>query len=150
LVVVGFLALLPLGCAPGTRPFQVVQLCVHDRDGATQLIGDLRELAKSMHMEFFDSGAITEKDLASIGYRGREREDGSEMISIGLLRRDGLGIGGGNLGLPGYQVALGFSKGADEAESRRFAGEVINRLERQWHVEVLPPGSPATPMNDCR
>jgi hypothetical protein len=84
--------------------------------------------------------ADTARDLPKTGYAGRERSDGSPVINVGVLRKDGLFVGGGNLGLPGYQVQLGFTKGADDAESRSFAKEVISRLEKRWGVEVLPAG----------
>jgi hypothetical protein len=114
------------------------------------LVIDLKGIAGSNHMEFSDSSAATAKDLAEIGYRGRERSDGSPVINIGVLRKDGLFVGGGNLGLPGYQVQLGFTGGPDDAESNRFAEEVVARLRQRWRVRVLPPGSPARPMPDCR
>lgn len=138
-----------LGCAQGSRPFLIVQLCVHDRAGVSQLVGDLKELATSEHMEFFDNSANTARDLKNTGYRGRERSDGSPVVNVGVLRKDGLGVGGGNLGLPGYQVALGFSKGSNDAESRRFANEVVRRLQRRWRVEIVPSGSTAKPLAGC-
>jgi hypothetical protein len=138
------------GCTPAKKAFLVVQLCVYDKAGATQLVGDLQDLAHSMNMEFFDSSAVTARDLPKTGYHGRERADGSPVINVGVLRKDGLFVGGGNLGLPGYQVQLGFTKGSDDAESRRFAEEVISRLEKQWRVDVLPAGAMATPRADCR
>jgi hypothetical protein len=150
--VVFFLGLLilPSGCAPAKKAFLLVQLCVNDKPGATELVGDLKDLAHSKNMEFFDSSAETARDLPKTGYVSRERSDGSPVINVGVLRKDGLFVGGGNLGLPGYQVQLGFTKGSDEAESQSFAKEVISRLEERWRVEVLPDGAAATPKPDCR
>ena len=144
------LLILPLGCTPSKKAFLLVQLCVNDKSGATELVGELKDIAHSKNMEFFDSSADTARDLPKIGYAGQERSDGSPVINVGVLRKDGLFVGGGNLGLPGYQVQLGFTKGSDDADSRRFANEVISRLEKQWKVEVLPAGTAATPKTDCR
>jgi hypothetical protein len=145
------LLLLPLAaCAPAKQPFLSVQFCLQNKAGTAQLISELRELAHSRNMEFFDSSASTAKDLADSGYRGRERTDGSPAINIGLMGHDGLFVGGGNLGLPGYQVQLGFTTGSDDAESRRFADDVVAQLKRTWQIKVLPEGAAATPMVDCR
>jgi hypothetical protein len=148
-VVTTTLLLALTSCTEGKKPFRVVQFCVHDSAGAVQLINELKQLAATEHLEFFDSSKATEKDLKDIGYRGRERSDGSPMINVGSLRNDGLGVGGGNLGLPGYQVALGFSKGSDNAEAQRFADRVVDQLNRQWRVQVLPAGASANPKADC-
>jgi hypothetical protein len=48
-------------------------------------------------MDFADSTVATAKNLAAVGYRGRERADGSPVITVGLLGNDGLFVGGGNL-----------------------------------------------------
>ncbi|HEY6516777.1 MAG TPA: hypothetical protein VIY50_11575 [Steroidobacteraceae bacterium] len=139
------------GCAPAKAPFVTVQFCVRNRAGMAQLIANLKEIANANHMDFADSSAYTEKDLAAVGYRGRERRDGSPVLSVGLLGKDGLFVGGGNLGLPGYQVQLGFTKGSDDAEAHRFAAQVISQLRQQWQqLNILPRGAAAKPMADCR
>jgi hypothetical protein len=89
--------------------------------------------------------------LDAIGSSGHERADSSLVINIGVLRKDGLGFGVGNLGLPGYQIALGFSEGSgNAAEAREFADRVVKRLEQRWHIDVVPAGQGATPMSDCK
>ncbi len=138
------------GCAPTKLPFLTVQFCVQGRAGVAQLIADLKEIANENHMDFADSSAATARNLAQTGYRGHERADGSPVINVGLLAKDGLFVGGGNLGLPGYQVQLGFTTGPDDAESHRFADQVVAQLKRRWQLHVLPPGAAAKPMADCR
>ena len=127
-----------------------IQFCVHDRAGAAELVSDLKDIASLKHIKFSDSSTSTANDLEASGYRGRERIDGSPVINVGVLRNDGLFVGGGNLGLPGYQVQLGFTEGSDRTQSNRFAEEVVARLRRRWPVRALSPGSAATPMADCR
>jgi hypothetical protein len=144
------LAFVLCGCAQGTRPFLIVQVCVQNKDGIAQLIGELMSVAESRKMKFVDNSAVTRRDLANVGYASRERADGSPVINIDVERDDGMGVGALNVGLPGYQVALGFSEGSDKLEARRFADEVIKRLEQHWRVETVPPGSGAMPKPDCR
>ncbi|HEX5420686.1 MAG TPA: hypothetical protein VFY39_11865 [Gammaproteobacteria bacterium] len=97
-----------------------------------------------------DASKHTESDLKGMDYAGKERTDGSPVVDIDLGRRDGMGVGAGNLGLPGYQVALGFSKGRDEAEARVFASNVIAVLEKHWAVHRVPNGQGAMPMEGCQ
>jgi len=149
-IIVAALSLSLAGCGRTKNAFTTVQFCVHDRAGAAELVADLKDIASAKHMEFFDSSTATANDLAKSGYRGRERADGSPVINVGVLRNDGLFVGGGNLGLPGYQVQLGFTEGSDRAQSNRFAEEVVARLRQRWPVRVLPPGAAAAPMADCR
>lgn len=143
------LLLLSSACTPAKQAFLTVQLCVQNKAGVDQLIDDLKNVAIADDMDFEDSSAATEKNLAAVGYRGRERADGSPVITVGLLGKDGLFVGGGNLGLPGYQVQLGFTAGADDAKAHRFATQVVGQLKRRWNVHVLPRGVPARPMMDC-
>jgi hypothetical protein len=140
--------LLTLGaCGNGQGAFRVVQFCVHDRPGAEHLVTELKQLAATEHMEFSDRSEAAEKEATAIG---RGRSDGSSRIAVSLIRMDGLGVGGGNLGLPGYQVTLGFSRGSDFGEATRFADRVVEQLNRQWRVDVLAPGANVPPMSGCR
>lgn len=144
------LLLLCSACTPAKQSFLTVQFCVQNRNGVAQLIEDLKNIAKANDMDFADSSVATAKNLTAVGYNGRERADGSPVINIGLLGKDGLFVGGGNLGLPGYQVQLGFTTGSDDAKSHRFADQVVDQLGRRWRLHVLPPGAAARPMEDCR
>lgn len=148
--IMSALLLLSSACTPAKQSFLTVQFCVHNRAGVSQLIDDLKDVANANDMDFADSSAATEKNLAAVGYRGRERADGSPVINVGLLGKDGLFVGGGNLGLPGYQVQLGFTTGADDAKAHRFATQVVDQLKRRWSLYVLPRGVPARPMADCQ
>jgi len=147
LAVLGVLA---CGCTEWKRPFLLEQMCVHDKAGVAQLIEELKAEAASRRMEFVDNSANTKRDLESVSYPGRERADGSPVINVGIKSDDGMGATAINVGLPGYQVALGFSEGSDKLEARRFADEVIKRLEQHWRVEAVPPGSGAMPKPDCK
>src|SRR5262245_60318024 len=127
-VSVAVLACLFLFGCTGKRPFLIVQLCLSNGAGVTEFIREMKSIAVLEKMEFLDNSANTKRNLEVLSYSGSERADGSPVINIGVLRSDGLGVGGGNLSLPGYQVALGFSVGSDDAEAREFANRVIKRL----------------------
>lgn len=147
MVIVAFLLL--FGCTQGKRPFLIVQLCLSNGAGVTEFIREMKSIAVLEKMEFLNNSANTKRNLEVLGYSGSERTNGSPVINIGVLRSDGLGVGGGNLGLPGYQVALGFSVGSDDAEAREFANRVIKRLGQHWHIEMVPSGQGDKPMSDC-
>ena len=145
------LSLMLSGCTDGKEgPFLTAQLCVQDKAGIVQLIDELKAVAISRGMRFVDNSADTERDLGTVGYAGRERADGSPTINVAVERGDGMGVGAVNVGLPGYQVALGFTEGSDGLETQRFADEVIAKLEKQWQLERLPTGSAALPKPGCR
>ena len=56
---------------------------------------------------------------------------------------------GGNLGLPTYQVVLGFSSDPNLAEAQRFADLMVKNLGARWPVEIVPAGKGAFPMKTC-
>jgi len=139
------------GCTDGREgPFLTAQLCVQDKAGMAQLIDELRAVAVARGMRFADNSADTERDLGTVGYAGRERADGSPVLNVAVEREDGMGVGAVNVGLPGYQVALGFTEGSDRLETQRFADAIIRELEKYWQIERLPPGSGVLPKPGCR
>jgi hypothetical protein len=137
------------GCMRGERPFLMIQMCVENQGGMDLLKGEMQSLAVSEGLVFQDASSYTENELKIIGYKGKERADGSPVLNVAAWRKDGMGFGGGNLSLPGYQVALGFSKGGDEAEAKAFALRVISILERHWVIYRIPDGQGAVPMDSC-
>lgn len=69
------------------------------------------------------------------------------VINIGMNRGAHNVMMGGNLGLPAYQVALGFS--GEPPEDRRFADIVVKQLGARWQIETVPAGKGAFPMKSC-
>jgi hypothetical protein len=146
----GLILLMLLGCAPGKRPFLMVQMCLSDQGGVTTFVEEMRSIATSQRMEFLDNSADTARGLDAVGYTGRERNDGSPVINLGIQQKDGKGAFAGNQGLPGYQVAIGFSEGSKPDEAREFAALVVKRLEQRWPVQVVPDGKGAMPLEGCQ
>lgn len=138
------------GCGRAQEPFKMVQLCVNNMEGLEQLRAELQSIAASEHLQFQDASQHTEAELKAMKYPGNERTLGSPVVNIQMGRQDGLGVGVGNLGLPGYQLALGFTAGSNEAEARSFASKVIADLEKRWSVHMVPDGKGALPMEGCQ
>jgi len=136
------------GCQEGKRPFKIVQVCLGDQQNLTQLTNILKSVAQSEGMTFIDGNASTERDLKAIGVK---IDPSAPVINLGVERKDGMGLTAGNLGLPNYQVALGFSEGSNSSDAHRFADMVLSKLEEHWHVVVVPnpAKSGALPMKNC-
>jgi hypothetical protein len=97
-------------------------------------------------MSFIDGNASAERDLKAMGVK---TDPSAPVINLGVERKDGMGLTAGNLGLPNYQVALGFSEGSDSAEAHRFADTVVRKVSEHWHVVVVPAGRGALPLVTC-
>jgi hypothetical protein len=67
-------------------------------------------------------------------------------VNIGAYDNDGVGFGGGNLGMPDYQVSIGFSEGDDPLRARALVRRVVAILGKRWHVETR---LGAAKMNEC-
>ena len=132
------------GCAPGKRPFLMVQVCLRDEQNLGLFTSMMKSIAQSESMNFIDNSAATQNELASL-----KANPNSRVINIGVERKDGMGMSAGNLGLPSYQVALGFSEGSSSSEAHRFSDVVVAALKQRWHVEAVKPGKGALPMKTC-
>jgi hypothetical protein len=138
------------GCVRGKRPFLIVQLCMVDQSDVAKFKLELRAIADLERMQFVDNSANTARDLGNMNYSGEERTNGSQVINIGVDNREGFGMTANNVGLPGYQVAIGFSEGANPTMARRFANVVVSRLEQYWRVYTVPAGQGALPRQGCQ
>ena len=134
-----------VGCGQGKRPFLLVQICFSDDQELAEFTHLLQSVALSERMTYIDRSGPTEGELAVLNAPGKL----APAINIGLETPDGLGLGVGNLGLPKYQVAVGFSEGSRPTEARRFADTVVQEFKARWHVETVPEGRGALPIPDC-
>lgn len=142
------LAALFAGCQRGERPLVQVQFCLHPGASRDHLKAALREIAENRAMQYFDWSAQTEADLRSLKDLPPEVRRSFPIINVAVRRKDGMGVGGGNSGLPAGQVSLGFTAGGDKGEAEAFAKEVIDRLEKQWDLVRVPADRGAFPL-DC-
>lgn len=147
-LLIAFLVVLA-ACLPGKDSFRVAQICLTSKETALQLVQVMKQIANEEQMAFVDGSAETARGLKIIGYDDRGRTDGSLTIHLGVHRADGMGVTIGNMGLPGYKMAIGFSEGSNPSEGNRFANKVIDRLGRLGPLEELPAGSRIQPDPKC-
>jgi len=108
----------------------------------------MQVIAQSKGKQLIDRSADTQKELNDIGHPG-EGARTRPVINMGILLGDGVGVTAGNLGMPGYQVAVGFSESSKPANAHRFADAVVKRLAERWRVEPVPAGTGAKGMENC-
>jgi len=96
-------------------------------------------------MTLVDGSSYTKKDLEMIG----ALRQAGPIIHIEVEREDTLGLTATNLGLPGYQIVIGFSEDPNPTEARAFAKRVVDLLKTQWQVETVPSGKGALPLKSC-
>lgn len=125
----------------------MVQFCLQGQADLADLTSELRSIAQQEHMQFIDASARTRQDLQTINAPQSVRVD--PVINMGVERDDGVGLGLGNMGLPSYQVAMGFSEGSNPPEAHAFAARVLQKLSAQWHLKTVPAGTGALPMKSC-
>lgn len=142
------LALL-LGCARGKQSLLTIQLCLNDDRGVSEFKSIMRSIAVAENLKFVDGSAETQRNLKITDAKFDKLNIPDSVINIGLDRGDRNLMMGGNLGLPTYQVALGFSSDPNPTEAQRFADVVVKRLGTRWQVETVPTGTGALPMRTC-
>ncbi len=143
------IAILIEGCSPTQTAFRSLQICVVDQRGVAILKGLMREAAAFERLQFIDNSARQGRDLKYIGADGLLKRDASLAIDIHIEGNGGMGVTAGNLGLPAYQVAIGFTEGADPAKAHRLAARLIQVLAKQWQVETISVHKGAMPMKSC-
>jgi hypothetical protein len=133
------------GCTEGKHSFLIVQLCLGNEQSLTDFTKIMQSIAQAEQMNFVDGSAKTKGDLKAMGAL---RQSGP-IIHMGVEREGGLAAVATNVGLPGYQVAVGFSQGKDPSEARLFAEKVVARLKARWQVEPVTPGKETSPLKTC-
>ena len=137
------------GCSRAQESFLSVEMCVVDQAGVLQLKNIMRDIARSENLEFIDNSAQQKSDLQAMGADKLLKRDATRAIDLHIEGRQGMGATAGNLGLPSYQVAIGFTEGANPVAGRRLSDRLVKALSQHWHVEVIPKGKGAFPMRSC-
>jgi hypothetical protein len=136
------------GCGSGKPPFLMAQVCLRNAEDLAAFTREMQVIAQSEGKQLIDRSAATQKEFDTIGHPV-EGARTRPVINMGILLGDGVGLTVGNLGLPGYQVAVGFSEGSKPTDAHRFADAVINGLAQRWRVESVPAGTGAKGMENC-
>jgi hypothetical protein len=137
------------GCTQGKRPFLIVQVCLRDEQNLALFTSMMKSIAQSERMSFIDRSAATESELRSTDHVLDKLKQDTPIVNLGIEGKGGVGMSAGNLGLPNYQVALGFSEGSDPPGAHAFSDRVVSRLKARWHVETVPAGKGAFPLKTC-
>jgi hypothetical protein len=149
LLIFGVMTAAISACAEGKRPFLMVQICLGDARNLALLKQEMRAVAQIESMRFIDGSAETKRGLDIVDKEGAAHELNGPVIHMAVERPDSMGVGASNLGLPGYQVVLGFSEGSNPQEARQFAGRVVDRMAANWRIHTVAPGTGAMPLEDC-
>jgi len=137
------------GCSGAQSAFEQVQVCVGDERGVTELRSVMRAVAQSENLRFIDNSAQQAQDLKDVGADKALKRDVSRAIDLHIEGESGLGVTAGNLGLPDYQVGLGFTEGRDPAKAHRLANRLISSLSQHWNVQRVPSSQGILPMKGC-
>jgi hypothetical protein len=124
-------------------------MCLVDQRGVEQFLEIMRGIAKSENLKFIDDSLDAAESLRVMGADKRLNFDSAFTIHVGIKDKGDVLAMGGNIGLPPYQVTLGFGEGNDEAKAHRLSDKLIKAFSQQWHVEKVPEGKGSLPMKTC-
>lgn len=136
-------------CVAGKPPFQIVQICLGSDENLRAFIREMQSIAETERMAFRDDSARTQQQLTVLDPDGTVHDVEDVVISVSVESADGMGVTAANLGLPGYQVALGFTEGSRPSDAHAFARRALRKLSRHWQLITLPPNVGAQPLPNC-
>jgi hypothetical protein len=138
-------------CTTAQRNNKVIQFCLYDTAGIDDLRSVMRSFADAQSMTFVDNSARTQAELRRIGLNSAPLPQGEPLINMGIYGHGGLGVTAGNLGLSGYQIALGFTEGGDATKGKRFADALVRQLDQRWELVEAPHPDErgASPLPNC-
>lgn len=132
-------------CSREQSAFEQVQICAEDERGVAELKNVMQAVAQAENLRFIDNSPSQTRDLGKVG----ADRDVSHAIDLHIEGEGGLGVTAGNLGLPTYQVGLGFTEGSDPAKARHLANHLISGLSQHWSVQRVPSSQGILPMRGC-
>ena len=145
MVLVFFLA----SCSQGQRPFLIAQVCLQSPADVDQFLAELQRLSILEKFESVDASASTAQKLAVMGAGDLVKDRAGKVVDVLLRRKDGVGLAATNIGLPGYQVTIGFSAGADDRAATLFADRIIGVIGKRWRVEAASGEAGANGLSNC-
>ncbi len=109
----------------------------------------MRTVALSEGLQFVDNSAQQAVELKNMGADKALGRDAAFAIDFHIEGANGLGATAGNLGLPPYQVGLGFTQGDDPAKAHRLADKLIRALAERWDVQRVGLTKGVSLMESC-
>ena len=128
-----------IGCSRAQESFETIQMCVGNHRGVAELKNVMMTVAQSEGLQFIDNSAQQGTALKDIGADKALKRDAASVIDFYIEGANGMGVTAGNLGLPPYQVGLGFTEGDDPAKAHRLADQLVRALSQRWDVQRIPP-----------
>jgi len=119
------------------RPFLIAQVYLENAGDLSAFTRQMQLIAQSESKTLIDHSANTQQELDMLGHPVEESRM-RPVVNMGIERPDGSRVLVGNLGLPGYRVALGFYAGSNPSGAQKFAQMVVSRLEEHWRIEIVP------------
>lgn len=138
-----------VSCSRQAPPFLTARVCLPTRDDVAAFKALLEESAGRSGLQYFDRSSETSSELAATQTPTPAKRPDGFVLNAGALDREGRGVTAFHLNGPGYQVALGFSRGGSEHRADEFAGAFLSALRTKWSVRVQPGASPVQPAETC-
>jgi hypothetical protein len=145
LVLLGLLS----GCSSGKPPALMVQLCLQDDQGVSDLRDLMQSVAASEQMNFIDVSADTQEKLKTIHAKYAKLATPSSVINMYIQSGDRLVVTADNIDLPTYQVSVDFTGNLSPVDKQRFVDVLIPRLRAHWQVDTVPAGIRPFAMKSC-
>jgi len=133
-------------CGEERRLVPLVQLCLQNESGLQAFSTELRQFSETEGMTFVDDGAAAARDLSIIDPEQHAHDEAGPNIRLSLRGHREL-ITASNLGLRGYQVAMGLSYAPGSGNER--STRLMRRLARRWQIIRVPDGMGAKPLENC-
>jgi hypothetical protein len=137
------------GCEKAQDTYLQIQMCLIDRQGVAQFKSIMDSIAAEDGLKFVDGSLETGRQLKATGADKSLKRDSALAINVGIEGKGHNFVLGGNLGLPPYQIALGFGPGFDPDKAHRLSDRLIERFSKRWHVETVPLDKGVQPMQTC-
>ena len=99
------------------KSFQTVQVCVDNEQGVDDLKSLMMSVAQSEGLQYIDNSAHQATSRKDIGADKALGADAANAVDLHIEGSSGLGATAGNLGLPPYQIGVGFTEGNDPAKA---------------------------------
>lgn len=145
-----FASLLALaGCGKGERQFLIAQVCLRNQGDVDRFVALMREIAVANQLRFVDTSSESQEALSRTNPEQARVENRRRAVNIGTVGSRGFGFSAGNLGLPEYQVAIGFTAGDQPADARKFAARTVSLVRSKWPVETSSGETGVTGMKSC-
>jgi hypothetical protein len=123
---------------------------LRNEDDVSRFVALMRGIASQTGLHFVDTSAGAQEGLARVAPAQARIEARRKAVNIGTVDRAGFGFSAGNLGMPGYQVAVGFTDEGRSQDAHKFALATVTALRKHWRVETQSGGSGAQGMKSCR